>query len=55
MAIASNINQKTLDAFGIERAEVKAAEPIAKPDLANRPSRHPLIRMRHQNRRAQAN
>jgi hypothetical protein len=30
MAIASNINQKTLDAFGIERAEVKAAEPIAK-------------------------
>ncbi len=30
MAIATNINQKTLDAFGIERAQVKAAEPIAK-------------------------
>jgi hypothetical protein len=30
MSIASNINQKTLDAFGIERAPVKAAEPIAK-------------------------
>ncbi len=30
MAIASDINQKTLDAFGIEREPVKAAEPIAK-------------------------
>jgi hypothetical protein len=30
MAIASDINQKTLDAFGIERVPVKAAEPIAK-------------------------
>ncbi|HEX5177367.1 MAG TPA: hypothetical protein VFV83_10075, partial [Chthoniobacteraceae bacterium] len=30
MAIASNINQKTLDAFGIERAQLKEAEPIAK-------------------------
>ncbi len=30
MSIASNINQKTLDAFGIEREPVKAAEPIAK-------------------------
>ena len=30
MKIASNISQKTLDAFGIERGPVKAAEPIAK-------------------------
>ncbi len=30
MSIASNINQKTLDAFGIERGTVKAAEPIVK-------------------------
>ncbi len=30
MSIATNINQKTLDAFGIEREAVKAAEPIAK-------------------------
>ena len=30
MSIASNINQKTLDAFGIEREPVKAAAPIAK-------------------------
>ncbi len=30
MSIASNISQKTLDAFGIERGTVKAAEPIAK-------------------------
>lgn len=30
MNIASNINQKTLDAFGIEREPVKAAAPIAK-------------------------
>jgi hypothetical protein len=30
MAIASNINQKTLDAFGIERAQLKEAQPIAK-------------------------
>ncbi len=30
MSIASDINQKTLDAFGIERKPVKAAEPIAK-------------------------
>ena len=30
MVIASDINQKTLDAFGIERAPVKAAAPIAK-------------------------
>jgi hypothetical protein len=30
MKIANNISQKTLDAFGIERAPVKAAEPIAK-------------------------
>ena len=30
MTIASSINQKTLDAFGIEREPVKAAIPIAK-------------------------
>lgn len=30
MSIASNINQKTLEAFGIEREPVKAAEQIAK-------------------------
>jgi hypothetical protein len=30
MVIATDINQKTLDAFGIERTPVKAAEPIAK-------------------------
>ena len=30
MGIASNISQKTLDSFGIERAEVTAAKPIAK-------------------------
>jgi hypothetical protein len=30
MSIASNINQKTLDAFGIQREPVKAAAPIAK-------------------------
>jgi hypothetical protein len=30
MNIANSINQKTLDAFGIERAPMKAAEPIAK-------------------------
>ena len=30
MTIASNINQKTLDAFGIERQPVAAAVPIAK-------------------------
>lgn len=30
MGIASNISQKTLDSFGIERAEVAAAKPIAK-------------------------
>jgi hypothetical protein len=30
MGIASNISQKTLDSFGIERAEVPAAKPIAK-------------------------
>ncbi len=30
MAIATNISQKTLDAFGIERTAVKAAAPIAK-------------------------
>jgi hypothetical protein len=29
IALASNINQQTLDAFGIEREPVKAAEPIA--------------------------
>jgi len=30
MSIASNINEKTLDAFGIERARITAAEPIVK-------------------------
>ena len=30
LAIATDINQKTLDAFGIERAPVQAAEPIAR-------------------------
>jgi hypothetical protein len=30
LKVATNINQKTLDAFGIERAPVTAAEPIAK-------------------------
>ena len=32
MNIASNINQKTLDAFGIEREPVKEAAPIAKSE-----------------------
>ena len=32
MAIATNINQKTLDAFGIERTPLKEAEPIAKKE-----------------------